>query len=379
MRVGINTLYLLPGQVGGTEIYLRRLLRALQELDATNEYVVYTNEENRGSFELFARNFSEVPLRVPAQSRARRIIAEQTLLPARARADGIDVLHSPGNTAPLRLRCASVTTLHDVGWHTFPEDWSRAGVLANKLLIPPMNRRADRVIAISEAARREIIDVVRLPPEKLEVVYHGIDGNVADADDAAIAAVRSRFALDGDFILSVSGTHPHKNLDGLIRAYAGVVASRPSAPALVVVGVRGTHQQRIEQLARDHRGPGRIVLTGWITDGELGALYRSAKLFVFLSLYEGFGFPPLEAMSVGTPVVSSSATSLGEIVGDGGVLVDAKDEGQVVAAINRVLDDEALRAELRVRGAARAARFTWRETARRTLAALTAASEARRR
>lgn len=373
MIIGINALYLLPGQVGGTEVYLRRLLRALQALDATNHYLVYTNAENRGTFELTAPNFREVPLGVRAESRVRRIISEQTLLPRRARLDGVDVLHSPGNTAPVCLHCASVTTLHDVGWHYFREDWSWAGWWANRLLIPPMNRRADAVITISESAKDEIMEVLGLAADHVRVIHHGVDGNLVDATADDAAAVTRRLGIEGDYILSVSGTHPHKNLDGLIRIYGGVLDEVEQAPALVLVGVRGTHQARIEQLATAHRGRGRIVLTGWIDDVALSALYRSARLFAFTSLYEGFGFPPLEAMSVGTPVVSSNATALAEIVGDGGILVDAKNEREVVNAIVRVLTDESLRQDLRGRGARRAAQFTWRQTAERTLAELTGA------
>jgi glycosyltransferase involved in cell wall biosynthesis len=369
MRIGINALYLLPGKVGGTESYLRKLLAALQRLDGDDEFVLYTNRENAGTFPLGGR-VREVPIAVRAESRPARILAEQTRLPWHVRRDRLDVLHSPGNTAPLVLSCPSVTTLHDVGYHLFPEDWSMAGLVANRILLPPMNRRAARVITISESSKREIVEVLGIAADKISVVYHGVDGNVADASAAERASVRARFGLDGDFLLAVSGTHPHKNLDGLLRVYARL-AKRRAPPPLVIVGVRGTHQARVEELARQARG-GRVVLTGWLSDVELGALYRTARLMVFVSLYEGFGLPPLEAMSVGLPVVSSNTTSLPEVVGDGGLLVDPRDDDALVAGLERLLDDDALRDELRERGLAQALRFTWSETARQTLRLLRA-------
>jgi glycosyltransferase involved in cell wall biosynthesis len=372
MRIGINALYLLPGQVGGSETYLRKLIDAMQRLDGDDEFVVYTNRENAGTFSLSSPRFRESPIAVSAGSRVARIVAEQTLLPRQVRRDRIDVLHSPGNTAPLWASCPGVTTLLDVGYRFFPEDWSTAGRIANEILIPAMNRRVTRIITISESSKREIVEAIGVAPTAIDVIYLGIDGNVASAGSAEQTAVRGRLRIDGDFLLAVSGTHPHKNLDGLLRIYERFSRERTSPPALVIVGVRGTHQARIERLAGAARG--RVILTGWLADVELGALYRSARLLVFPSLYEGFGLPPLEAMSVGLPVVSSNTTSLPEVVGAGGVLVDPRDEAAVAAAIERTWTDEALRGELIERGYAQAKRFTWAETARKTLSVLRAAS-----
>ena len=166
MRVGINTLFMIPGKVGGTESYLRALIRAYQANDRDNEYVLYTGRENGGTFELTAPNFREVRFPLTAESRPKRLLWEQTLLPAQALRDRIDVLHSPGNTAPLALPCPSVTTLHDVGFYFFPGDWSRAALAANKLLVPAMNRRAARVITDSRSSKNDIVDKLRLAPEK---------------------------------------------------------------------------------------------------------------------------------------------------------------------------------------------------------------------
>jgi glycosyltransferase involved in cell wall biosynthesis len=364
MRIGINTLYMIPGGVGGTESYLRNLIRIFQTVNRQDEFVIFSNVENAGSFELEAPNFREVRCAVKAVGRPQRILWEQMALPLQSRKNRIDVLHSPGYTAPLRLGAANVVTIHDLNYHFFPEDWSRAALWANRILIPRVARAAKRVITVSHTSQRTLTELLHIPPERIDVIHHGVDGNLAPPADEA--EVRARYGLGGRFILSVTASHPHKNLDGLLKAYALACRDWPSAPPLVIVGIKGRHQEELErQLAQQPKG--RVILTGWIDAPVLSALYRAAHLFVFPSKYEGFGFPPLEAMLSGVPVVSSHATSLAEIVADAGLTFDPADEQAMAAAMRRAWDDEALRKDLVARGRERAATFTWRRTAELTL------------
>jgi glycosyltransferase involved in cell wall biosynthesis len=371
MRVGINALYLIPGGVGGTETYLRNLVRALQRIDRDNEYLIFTNAESAGTFALSAPNFREVASRLRATSRPARIVWEQTVMPVQARygrRGRVDVLHSAGYTAPLLPGCPSVVTIHDLNYHYFPEDWSRAALWANRVLIPLAARRATRIVTDSRASGRAICDVLRVREDKVDVVHLGVDGNLVatGADDER--EVRRKHGLPGRFILCVTASHPHKNLGGLLRAYDMAAAGWPEAPPLVVVGIKGRHQSSLEETLARRQGPGRVVLTGWVDARELAALYRAAMLFVFPSRYEGFGFPVLEAMTAGTPVVSSNATSLPELVGDAGLLVDPDDAAAMADAIRRVAADDSLRRDLVARGARQAALFTWDAAAARTIA-----------
>ncbi len=368
MRVGINALYLIPGAVGGTESYLRNLLRALQELDREDDFTVFTNRENAGTFSLQAPNFREVRCAVPAVSRPRRILWEQLALPVQVAHARVDVLHSPGYTAPLAGRSVGVVTIHDLNYHYFPEDWSRAAWWANRLLIPLVARTSKRVITDSHSSAAAIIDVLGVALDKIDVVHLGVDGNLAPAVHGEQARVRERYGLSGRFLLSVVASHPHKNLDGLIRAYELACADWVDPPPLVIVGIKGRHQATVEQALAAKAGRGRVVLTGWIDAETLGALYRAAHLFVFPSKYEGFGFPVLEAMASDLPVVSSFATSLAEIVEDAGVLFDPNDDRAMAAALRATCDDEAVRRQLIERGRAQARKFTWRRTAEQTLA-----------
>jgi glycosyltransferase involved in cell wall biosynthesis len=366
LRIGINALYLIPGQVGGTETYLRRLLRALEAAGGEDELVVFTNRENAGTFDFTSAR--EVRCDVAAVSRPARIAWEQLMLPRFVRRERIDVLHSPGYTAPLFLRAASVVTIHDMNYHYFPEDWSPAALWANRILIPRVARRADRIITISQCSQRAVSEILGIAPAKIDVVSLGCDGNLAPAVPGEEAAMRARLQLDGRYLLSVTASHPHKNLDGLLRAYDRACERWPDPPPLVIVGIKGRHQEKLEASLAARKAPGRVMLTGWIDAPLLGALYRAAHLFVFPSKYEGFGLPPLEAMSAGVPVVSSRAASLAEVVGDAALTIDPEDDAALAAAMRRASDDEALRRELVERGRARAATFTWRRAAEETLA-----------
>jgi glycosyltransferase involved in cell wall biosynthesis len=368
MRIGINALFLIPGKVGGSETYLRSLVRALQELDHDNDYVLYTNREAAGSFALTNPRWREAQCPIHATSRFARMAWEQLALPIQTMRDGIDVLHSPGYTAPLALRCASLASILDLNYHFHPEDWTPAALRVNRLLIPRVARAATRILTISESSRRAIIDVLGIAPDKVSVSLLGADGNLVDPGPDPAGVVRDKFGLDRPYLLTVTASHPHKNVDGLFRAYELACKDWRDPPPLVVVGIRGRHQERLEEIVRGWSGGGRIVFPGWVDAPTLAALYHRARAFVFVSKYEGFGIPPLEAMSVGVPVLSSNRTSLPEVCGDAAVLVDPDDDAAIARELKRLCTDEALRAQLIERGRAQYAKFTWRRTAEVTLA-----------
>jgi glycosyltransferase involved in cell wall biosynthesis len=378
VKIGINALWLIPGGVGGTESYLRNLIRVMEQIDRDDEFIVFTNAENAGTFGLSAPNFREVRCPVRAVSRPKRILWEQVALPLQVARERLDVLHSGGYTAPLSTNAASVVTIHDLNYHYFPEDWSRAALIANQLLIPRVARRSTRIITVSHCSKRAMIEVLQIDPSKIDVIYHGVDGNLAPPIDGEERAVRERYRLGGPFILSVTASHPHKNLDGLLRAYDRACQEWPSSPPLVIVGIKGRHQEALESMLQQRSTRGRVVLTGWIDAPTLAALYRAAHLFVFPSKYEGFGFPVLEAMLAGVPVVSSNATSLPEVTGDAAVSIDPSDDAQLAGAMRKTFEDEALRRDLVARGRAQAAHFTWRRAAEATLDSYRSAALRRR-
>jgi len=367
VRIGLNALYMIPGEVGGTETYARRLVEHLGAVSPADQFLLFSNIEAADSWRRLPQNVTVVPCGVRARSRPRRILWEQLQLPGVARRHGVDVLHSLGYTAPLRLGCPSVVTIHDLNYHFHPEDWSRSGLWANRALVPAAARQSDRVLTISESSKEAIREVLEVPDERIDVVYHGVDGNLASIDEATRARELAALGLEGEYLLSVSASHPHKNLDGLLAAYQRFCAETGRSTPLVIVGVPGRDHARITAAAQAS-GRGRVLLTGWVEEAALAALYQGAAVFVFASRYEGFGFPVLEAMSAGVPVVSSDATSLAELVTDAALSCGPDDVAAMATAIARLLDDPTLRADLVAKGRARAAQFTWQRAAEQTLA-----------
>jgi len=367
MRIGINTLFLIPSKVGGSETYLRKTLAEMVRLDESVEYVLFCNRENAGAFgEIERPNVREVACDVTATSRPRRILYEQFALPKLVERHGCDVLWSPGYTAPLRLGCPSVVSTLDMQYRHFPEDFSTMALWATRTLVPRAARKAAAVLTLSEYSKREIVEFCRVPAERVHVVYLAADEAAGgDIRDEEQRAVLEGLGVERGYVLTVANAWPHKNVPALVRAHA--VLPDECARRLVIVGIRGRGMKKVSAaIARSARGE-RIVVTGWLSERELWVLYRNAGVFAFPSLFEGFGLPVLEAMAAGVPVVSSNASSLPEVYGDAALSFDPTDEPAMADAIARVLSDRALARDLVERGRRNLARFSWRRTAEQTL------------
>ena len=375
MRIGINTLYLIPGQVGGSETYLRKTLAELVEVGGRHEFILFCNRENAGTFaEAEQPNVTQVCCNVRATSRPRRILYEQFALPKLVGRHAVDVLWSPGYTAPLRLACLSVVSTFDMQFVHHPEDFSRMALAATRFLVPRAARRAAAVLTLSEHSKRDIVRTCRVPAERVHVTYLAADeaagGDIPDAEQRALL---ERVGLDQPYILTVANAWPHKNVPALVRAHARLPEG--CARRLVIVGIRGRGMGEVNAAIAASPRADRVVTTGWVSERELWILYRHAAVFAFPSLFEGFGLPVLEAMAAGVPVVSSNAASLPEVYGDAALEFDPRDEGAMADAIRRVLEDDALARDLVERGRRNVARFSWRRTAEQTLEVLETAEE----
>lgn len=368
MRIGINALYLIPDRVGGSEIYLRRLLEGLAKIDPVNHYVIFTNRENRGSFPL-AENFSEHNCPMRALFRPGRIFWEQAVLPRRVRKERLDLLHSPGFTAPLFLSCPSVVTVLDTIYLEFPETFPPGARRAMRLLARLSASRARRVIALSRHSRDRILRVMRVRPEAVEVVYlaSGLPDSGQPSEEKT-KGVLHRYGIRYPYILTVSAAHPHKNLLRLVEAY--YQARREGVGhCLVMMGVKHPRYfQRLRETVRRLGLEAEVVFTGWVSEDDKSVIYSAADLLVYPSLLEGFGLPVVEAMARGVPVACSGVPSLAEAAGSAARFFDPHSVEEMSAAIGEVLGDPRLRAELAAAGRAHAAGFSWEETARRTLA-----------
>jgi glycosyltransferase involved in cell wall biosynthesis len=355
-RIGVNALYLIPGGVGGTEIYLRELLSALAALDQTNEYFVFTNLETGADLVPQQANFHSRPQRIHARFRPGRIIWEQIVLPLEASRFYLDVMFNPGFTAPLGVLCRSITTFHDLQHKRHPEYFRWFDLPFWRLLLWASAHRSNKLIAVSEATRADLLHYYSIPEGRVSVIHHGVDSRFFELD-------RSRTE---PYILCVSTLHPHKNLERLIRAFA----RKKRVERLVLAGMRGFQVQAIETLILSLDLQDRVKITGWLAREELLHLYEGAQAFVYPSTFEGFGMPVLEALAAGIPVACSSIPPIKEVAGDAALFFDPLSEESIGEALDRILNDQPLRARLMKAGPERALPFTWRRAAEETLQVL---------
>jgi glycosyltransferase involved in cell wall biosynthesis len=354
-RIGVNALYLIPGGVGGTEIYLRELLAALARIDSSNEYFVFTNLETGADLTPKQSNFHWKPQAVRARFRPARILWEQIILPLEAARYRLDVLFNPGFTAPIFSAVASVTVFHDLQHCRHPEYFRWFDLPFWRLLLWASARRSRTLIAVSEATRDDLVHFYPFASRRVRIISHGVDEAFFNLD---------RSSTDAQ-LLCVSTSHPHKNLERLIRAYT----RRKRDFKLILAGMRGFHADAIEKLITDD-----IRVTGWIPRADLLNLYAYASAFIYPSTFEGFGMPVLEAMAAGIPVACSDIPPLREVAGDAALFFDPLDEDAIANALDRITSDQPLRKQLAEAGPKRAHDFTWTHTAELTLAALCGAA-----
>jgi glycosyltransferase involved in cell wall biosynthesis len=356
LKIGINALYLIPGAVGGTEIYLRELLKALAQIDRENEYFVFRNLETGADLTPHAANFHDTPQCLHARFRPARILWEQTILPLEASRYRLDVLFNPGFTAPVFAPCPCVTTFHDLQHKRHPEHFRWFDLPFWNVLLWASARTARRLIADSQATGADLERFYPFTRDRVRVVPLGVERAFFSLDRSRVENV----------VLCVSTLHPHKNIGRLIRAFA----AWKSDSRLVLAGMRGFQTAQIESLIRELALKDRVQLTGWIPRRDLLGWYARARAFVYPSTFEGFGIPVLEALAAGIPVACSEIAPLREVAGDAALYFDPASEEQIAAALARVTRDETLRIRLTVDGPLRARMFSWEETARLTREAL---------
>jgi glycosyltransferase involved in cell wall biosynthesis len=292
-----------------------------------------------------------------------------------------DLFHATDHLLPPLRQTPTVFTVHDLAFLTQPETHLRSNRTYLGWMMPRFVRAATRVIADSEATRRDVLRYYGIAPDRIRTVHLGVEPSFTPVEPArAREVVRMRQRLVEPYILFVGTLEPRKNLQGLLAAYRRLLQDRADSPRLAIAGAPGWMYEDVFRLVRTWGLTDRVSFLGHVPDADLPVLYSAAAAFAYPSLYEGFGLPPLEALACGAPVVCSNRPALPEVVGDAALLVDPTNPNALASALGRLLDDATLRAELRARGLARAARFTWTRTAAETLRvyeeALTAAREA---
>ncbi len=360
MHVGLNLIYLVPGQTGGMEVYARELaprLAAMEELRVT----AFVNQEAAG--EDFGCEQVVVP--VDATDRMQWVRGEQLLLPGLAEAHGCDLVHSLGSTAPIRGRFRRVVTIHDLHYKLVPDAHFGLRGLGMRALVPAAARSAHRIIVDAASTRDDLHEHLGTPRGKVDVVPLA-GASPPDVAPTPESEIRARYDLaDRPILLTVSAKRPHKNLLRLIEAVAALPEPRP---VLLLPGYPTPHEAELRSRAAALGITDDVRFPAWVSAADLEGLYAAATAFVFPSLYEGFGLPVLEAMARGVPVACSNRGALAEVAGDAALLFDPEAVGSIGAAVGRLLGDTGASVAMRGRGVRRALDFVWERTAARTMA-----------
>jgi glycosyltransferase involved in cell wall biosynthesis len=352
-------------KLGGNESYAVNLIEALAQIDSVNKYTIYvTTNEARARFTDRWSNF-KVRSTLPHTP----LIRIPLTLSAELRKHPVDVLHVQF-TAPPFCPCPAVVSIHDLSFEHLPETFKRRSRTQLRLTVRHSARRASRILTLSEHTRRDIIQTYGIDAERVSTIPVAAAEHFGPIRDyRELQRVRHNYGIDGDYILSVGSIQPRKNLARLIRAYALLRGncSADKLPKLVLVGKSAWLYDETLRTLDEAGVKDTVVLTGYVPERDLPALYSGALCFVYPSYFEGFGLPPLEAMKCGAPVIVGDRTSLPEVVGDAALAVDPFDIEAIAGAIMRLIDDPALRTELSVKGLQRSRMFSWLDTARKTL------------
>ena len=327
--------------------------------------MILCRPEDRETVAALGENFRAVVQTAPNYS-----ISEQLRIPLALAREGVTLFHAPHYVLPPLVHCKSVVTIHDCIHLMFPQYLpNRLAYSYARTSIRLAARRATRILTVSESSKRDILRFVDTEPDKIDVIYNAYDDRFAiDPREEDVVRVRERFQLESEFVLYAGNVKPHKNLERLIEAFHLVRKRGLDHLKLVMIGDEISKYTALRRAVHQHQLHKYVRFLGYLPEVTLAVMYRLAGVFVFPSLYEGFGLPPLEAMASGTPVVTSNVSSLPEVAGDAAVLVDPYDPRSIADGIYRVLSDERLRRDLRRKGVARAGMFSWEQSVRRVRA-----------
>jgi glycosyltransferase involved in cell wall biosynthesis len=368
MNIGVD-IRTLSFRRGGISHYTYDLLKNMLRIDSANTYFLFNYNKSPYEWDNFRQNVKEIILRFP-QRRWLKAMWENLLVPMAIRKYGIDAWFSPDFTIPRLLRTRSVITVHDLIFEEFHDiRKSKDAALLSKRVEDSV-RRASKIIAISDFTRKKILKRYGVPAEKVILVPQAADEHFHRiTDQTAIEGVLRRYGIDSKFLLFVGEISERKNLVRLLNAYYLLhQRNKTGDRKLILVGKKTSDTARILREVNDLGLESRVLFTGYVPDEDLPFIYNGADLFVFPSLYEGFGMPPLEAMRCQVPVVASSATSIPEVVGTGALLFDPHNVDDIAGKIEQVLDQKIDTGALLRAASKQADQFTWERSARKTIA-----------
>ena len=352
----------------GMGVYVRGLLFGLSKIDKENDYYIIINKNKKEDFVPIQDNFHKIYISITYSDYLKRDFWEQVYLPLKLRKAKIDVYHGPNYVLPFLSRTGMVLTIYDMISFASSEWYKPISRFRVQRLMKLSAKKANKIIAGSENTKQDIIKILKLPCDKIKVIYIGIDDIYRPiADKYKLDNIKNKYKIDSKFILHVGSLQARKNIPRLIEAYSKLPMELLAKYQLVIAGKRSWKVEEILAKVKQLGLNDKVVFTGFVDDNDLPLLMNAANLLVFPSLYEGFGIPPLEAMACGTPVVASNTSSIPEVVGDAALLFDPYNIKEMTKAINRALTDVKLRNKLRKRGFERIKQFSWEKAARETL------------
>jgi glycosyltransferase involved in cell wall biosynthesis len=360
MRVGIDARLVYYSQAGIGQ-YILHLVDGLAKVDTQSEYVLLQSRKDDTTI-LEQPNFRRVSLWTPSHHRLERYALNVELMRL-----GLHVLHSPDFIPPHRPSCRSVITVHDLAFFVYPHFLTKESARYYGHIDQAV-RWTDHIIAVSHSTKRDTVQHLGVPEDKITVVYEAASPIFRPVDKAlAREQVRNQHGVDAPFILFVSTIEPRKNVPTLIRAVWQLLECYKEDVHLVLAGGKGWLFEDAFAVVEELRMDERVHFVGRVSSEELLYLYNAAEMLAHPAFYEGFGLPPLEAMACGLPVVVSNVASLPEVVGDAGILIDPHEVDELTVAMWRVLNDSELHQEMQEKGVRQAARFSWERAARETI------------
>jgi len=369
MKISID-LTSIPNQKTGVGKYAMALIKALGKFDNENYYWIFVKRNQAEDFNPKKKNFHIVLCSNILQSKILRILWEQFILPLYIKRLKIDLLHSIHYTIPLFAGCKVVVTFHDMTFFLYPKKHIFIKRIFFKLFIYISSWRANRLIAVSESTKKDIIKFLGAS-NKIDVVYEAVDSKYYPfKNESMTSMIMRKYGIFNKFILYVGTLEPRKNIVRLIQAYYNLIIKNNLTHQLVIVGKKGWYYQEIFNIANKlnlNKNEQKIIFAGYVPEKELPFLYNAADLFLYPSLYEGFGIPPLEALACGVPVISSNVSSLPEVVGDAGMLIDPYNIQDIYQALHKLLNDDKLKKELKYKGLKRAQEFSSEKLANETI------------
>lgn len=358
MIIGIDARPLLQ-EGNGIKTYSYNLLKSLAEIDQKNDYILFLNKPDKRSL-FFKQKLIQ----------ANPFLLKLFFTACNIRKEKVDIFHSLASTLPIfrfpLSRCKFVITVYDLTFEIFPKMLPLKEYLYWATTVRTAAWMADKVIAISEATKNDLLRLYKVPEAKIKVTHCGLDEIFRPISNTELLEeTRRKYGLPEHFILCVGGDHPRKNIPTLLKAFSKLKTNYDVNQKLVIL--RTWLTKSLLQLLKKMDEENHIIFIEWVQEEDLPIVYNLADISVYLSLYEGFGFPPLESMACGTPVVASNVSSIPEVVGDAGILVNPYDIDEVAQAIYNFLNDRKLYFKLKDKGLKRAKNFTWEEVAQKTL------------